>query len=132
MLDDVRCRSSVTRCHQSLITVTTILFLGHFGPFPMPRIPHSLLLRAHEISPFLPLVLRATRTLPSALNELRWLAEHVQEQSYPRSLSNSQRSRKLLQLCKRRERGEPLQYILGSQPFGELDIKCRPGVLIPR
>ncbi|KAH3664223.1 hypothetical protein OGAPHI_004574 [Ogataea philodendri] len=26
----------------------------------------------------------------------------------------------------------PLQYILGSQPFGELNIKCRPGVLIPR
>lgn len=26
----------------------------------------------------------------------------------------------------------PLQYILGSQPFGPLDIKCRPGVLIPR
>jgi HemK-like putative methylase len=26
----------------------------------------------------------------------------------------------------------PLQYILGSQPFGELDIKCIPGVLIPR
>jgi hypothetical protein len=37
-----------------------------------------------------------------------------------------------LHLCKRRSRPEPLQYILGSQPFGPLDIKCRPGVLIPR
>lgn len=27
---------------------------------------------------------------------------------------------------------EPLQYILGSQPFGSLEIRCEPGVLIPR
>lgn len=26
----------------------------------------------------------------------------------------------------------PLQYILGSQPFGKLDLKCKQGVLIPR
>lgn len=26
----------------------------------------------------------------------------------------------------------PLQYILGSQPFGKLDISCKKGVLIPR
>lgn len=32
----------------------------------------------------------------------------------------------------RRSRHEPLQYILGSQPFGPLDISCRKGVLIPR
>lgn len=25
-----------------------------------------------------------------------------------------------------------MQYLLGSQPFAHLDIKCRPGVLIPR
>jgi HemK-like putative methylase len=35
-------------------------------------------------------------------------------------------------LVSRRGKGEPLQYILGSQPFGGLDIKCRKGVLIPR
>jgi len=39
---------------------------------------------------------------------------------------------RLLQLCHRRGQGEPLQYLLGSQPFGSLDIKCAPGVLIPR
>lgn len=33
---------------------------------------------------------------------------------------------------KRRTRHEPLQYILGTTPFGELELKCRPGVLIPR
>ena len=91
----------------------------------MPRLPPHLLWTAHRISPLLPLVLRGCRTLPSAVNELRWLREHVQETS---CLKNS----RLLQLCQRRARGEPLQYILGSQPFGELDIKCRPGVLIPR
>lgn len=32
----------------------------------------------------------------------------------------------------RRARGEPLQYIIGTQPFGTLDILCEPGVLIPR
>lgn len=32
----------------------------------------------------------------------------------------------------RRARGVPLQYIIGTQPFGELDILCERGVLIPR
>lgn len=31
-----------------------------------------------------------------------------------------------------RSRGKPLQYILGDQPFGNLEILCRKGVLIPR
>jgi HemK-like putative methylase len=35
-------------------------------------------------------------------------------------------------LVRRRARGEPLQYIIGNQPFGDLEILCRPGVLIPR
>lgn len=32
----------------------------------------------------------------------------------------------------RRAEGEPLQYILRTQPFGELEILCQAGVLIPR
>jgi methylase of polypeptide subunit release factors len=32
----------------------------------------------------------------------------------------------------RRVQGEPLQYILESQFFGAIEIRCRPGVLIPR
>ncbi len=32
----------------------------------------------------------------------------------------------------RRARREPLQYIIGSAPFGPLDIKVGPGVFIPR
>ncbi|KAF6241405.1 hypothetical protein HO173_000115 [Letharia columbiana] len=35
-------------------------------------------------------------------------------------------------MCRSRARGKPLQYILGSQPFGEVEILCRRGVLIPR
>ncbi|CAK7224423.1 hypothetical protein SCUCBS95973_005513 [Sporothrix curviconia] len=35
-------------------------------------------------------------------------------------------------MCRRRGRGEPLQYVLGTQPFGSLDLLCRRGVLIPR
>jgi len=31
-----------------------------------------------------------------------------------------------------RSTGVPLQYVLASQPFGNLDILCRRGVLIPR
>ena len=42
------------------------------------------------------------------------------------------RQGRLAQLCRQRGRGVPLQYVLGSQPFGFLDIKCKPGVLIPR
>ncbi|KAG0648534.1 putative aspartic-type endopeptidase [Hyphodiscus hymeniophilus] len=96
----------------------------------MPRIPHSTLLKAYKKTPLLPLVLKGARTLPSAINELRWLIEHVQQTSSENGYKRQQQ--KLLQLCKRRSKGEPLQYILESQPFGELDIKCRPGVLIPR
>lgn len=32
----------------------------------------------------------------------------------------------------RRSNLEPLQYIIGNQPFGNLDLACKPGVLIPR
>ena len=36
------------------------------------------------------------------------------------------------QLVRERARGRPLQYLLGTEYFGDLQIKCRPGVLIPR
>jgi len=35
-------------------------------------------------------------------------------------------------MVRRRVKGEPLQYILGSQPFGPISIKTRPPTLIPR
>jgi methylase of polypeptide subunit release factors len=38
----------------------------------------------------------------------------------------------LRELVKKRASGSPLQYLLGSEYFGDLEIRCRPGVLIPR
>ncbi|KAK4178401.1 S-adenosyl-L-methionine-dependent methyltransferase [Triangularia setosa] len=94
----------------------------------MPRLPPSLFWKARQqISPFAPILLPVCRTLDSAANELRWIKQHVNSTSslVPRKL-------RIWQACLKRERGMPLQYILGTQPFGPLEILCRPGVLIPR
>lgn len=96
----------------------------------MPRIKHSLIFKAYKISPYLPLILQGTRCLPSAINELRWLKNHVR--NLKPNLCKLKARLLLYKLSKRRACGEPLQYILGSQPFGNLDIKCRRDVLIPR
>ncbi|KAH7318523.1 S-adenosyl-L-methionine-dependent methyltransferase [Stachybotrys elegans] len=92
----------------------------------MPRIPPSLIRRATRYSPNLAALLPACRDIPSSLNELRWLKEHVHQSGPPNTEG------RLSALCRKRGRGFPLQYILGTQPFGPLDIKCKPGVLIPR
>ncbi|KAK0674097.1 S-adenosyl-L-methionine-dependent methyltransferase [Cercophora samala] len=95
----------------------------------MPRLPPSLFWTARkQISPFAPLLLPVCRTLDSTANELRWIKEHVNSTPSP-----VPRKLRIWQDClKRGERGMPLQYILGTQPFGPLEILCRPGVLIPR
>lgn len=92
----------------------------------MPRIPPWLFRHARKASPDLATLLPACRDLQSARNELRWIRDHANETArtgVPNLVSD---------LCRRRGRGEPLQYVLGTQPFSSLDIKCRPGVLIPR
>jgi len=38
----------------------------------------------------------------------------------------------LEKMVKERERGVPLQYLLGTEYFGELELEVRRGVLIPR
>ncbi|KAH9948530.1 S-adenosyl-L-methionine-dependent methyltransferase [Amylocystis lapponica] len=58
----------------------------------------------------------------AASRELRWMREAVAG-----SLNTS-----LDDMVRRRIRGEPLQYILGTQPFGPLTLLTRPPVLIPR
>lgn len=128
----------------------------------MPRLPPSLIQRARSISPRLATLLPACRDLDSARNELRWIWDHVaaspsasthdsscppgksriaqlrssETQVAASAAANTERrsnhERKVASLCRRRARGEPLQYLLGSQPFGPLDIQCRRGVLIPR
>ncbi|KAH8177411.1 methyltransferase small domain-containing protein [Sarocladium implicatum] len=92
----------------------------------MPRIPPWTIRRARYRSPHVATLLPACRDIPSAQHEFRWIREHVQD-TY-----STLHEHRIAKLCSRRGRGEPLQYVLGSQPFGSLDIKCRPGVLIPR
>ncbi|VEU20066.1 DEKNAAC100639 [Brettanomyces naardenensis] len=62
-----------------------------------------------------------TRTLPTqqAVNELRWIKQELPSDKWEEAV-------------KQRSQQRPLQYILGTQPFGSLTIKCREGVLIPR
>ncbi|UKZ83399.1 hypothetical protein TrVFT333_011207 [Trichoderma virens FT-333] len=92
----------------------------------MSRIPPWLFRKANRRSANIAALLPACRDLQSALNEFRWLKDHVN------STTSIAKANLLSRLCKKRGQGYPLQYILGSQPFGPLDVKCRPGVLIPR
>ncbi|KAJ5333307.1 uncharacterized protein N7506_007090 [Penicillium brevicompactum] len=94
----------------------------------MPRIRFSAIWKAHRENVLLPLLLKECRTIDSARNELRWLREAVRDSQLLPSAGWS----RLRTMCRLRSKGYPLQYILGNQPFGELEILCRKGVLIPR
>ncbi len=100
----------------------------------MPRLSSSLLRHARHLHPLLPLLLRPCRDLTSARNELRWLLEHAISATNNADIKHAhyESRQRLRELVHQRERGKPLQYILGSQPFGDLEIMCRAGVLIPR
>lgn len=107
----------------------------------MPRLSPRLVRRAQCIHHHLPVLLQECRDLSSATNELRWMKEALDEQYTKRLTTNNsrcqagiprERETQLMRWVKRRARHEPLQYILGTTPFGELDLKCRPEVLIPR
>ncbi|KAM3514972.1 hypothetical protein MY11210_001450 [Beauveria gryllotalpidicola] len=93
----------------------------------MPRTPPWLFRQAKKHSPHAATLLLACKSLPLALNELRWIREYVDLNTRP-----AQREQRLHALCRQRGQGIPLQYVLKSQPFGPLDIKCKPGVLVPR
>lgn len=54
----------------------------------------------------------------------RWLADAARAHADPAS--------SLMHMARRVARGEPLAYVLGTQPFGELDLAVRAPVLIPR
>ncbi|OOF91058.1 hypothetical protein ASPCADRAFT_211281, partial [Aspergillus carbonarius ITEM 5010] len=106
----------------------------------MPRLPNRTILDAYRQDHLLPLLLQECRTLRSAKSELRWLKEravHMAQLNLAKRAVTSKRCfqgwRSLLRsMCRGRSRGLPLQYILGDQPFGDLDIRCKRGVLIPR
>ena len=98
----------------------------------MPRIPPTLLRHARRIDRLLPPLLPVCRDLQSSQNELRWLGEHAAEVVASQHVGTSNQRHLLQQYVNRRAKGEPLQYILGTEFFGHLEIKCKPGVLIPR
>ncbi|KAH8712199.1 S-adenosyl-L-methionine-dependent methyltransferase [Phaeosphaeriaceae sp. PMI808] len=100
----------------------------------MPRISPSLLRRARTIDCLLPALLGPCRDLHTAHSELRWLREHVERVAEARVAQGHvfAKGALLRQLVKQRASGKPLQYILGTEYFGHLELRCRPGVLIPR
>ncbi|ANZ77003.1 BA75_03381T0 [Komagataella pastoris] len=65
-------------------------------------------------------LLPACTTLQQAQRELSWIQKELPREQWEQACT--QRGCNLM----------PLQYILGNQPFGSVNIKCRPGVLIPR
>lgn len=97
----------------------------------MPRIRPTVFWHARRRHQAIVRLLPVCRDLSSAENELRWLKEHAHHVSAHR-LSGDKDRHILARYVARRASGEPLQYILGSSFFGELEIRCRPGVLIPR
>ncbi|KAK9387745.1 S-adenosyl-L-methionine-dependent methyltransferase [Lipomyces mesembrius] len=103
------------------------------------RLPPTIVTRAWRESSNLAQLLPEARTIASARTELRWITEYVEENMTDQAgkgmkVSDSDFQDKISRLCYLRgQKGVPLQYLLGSQPFGDsLDIKCRRGVLIPR
>lgn len=100
----------------------------------MPRIPTALLRKAYTIDPLLPALLAPCRDLGSAQNELRWLREHVDKVARARHARGDiiAKGALLRDLVTQRASGKPLQYILGTEYFGDLELRCAPGVLIPR
>lgn len=98
----------------------------------MPRLTPLALRRAARLSPHAATLLPACRDLPSARNELRWIREHVAAHPNYRDESRLTAELRVAALCRRRGRGEPLQYVLGTAPFGPLEVVCLPGVMIPR
>jgi methylase of polypeptide subunit release factors len=101
----------------------------------MPRLSRQWLAQAYRENWLLPQLLQTCRDLPSARRELRWLKERAGE--WPAKEPGPARFRwrrdSLLQeLVRQRARGVPLQYLMGTEFFGNLEIACRPGVLIPR
>jgi len=80
-------------------------------------------------------VLRAAG-IENAGNEARWLVCEICKLSVADILSGrmitEDKAGEVREAAARRAGHEPLQYILGSAPFGELELLVTPDVLIPR
>ncbi|EEB05281.1 S-adenosylmethionine-dependent methyltransferase (N(5)-glutamine) [Schizosaccharomyces japonicus yFS275] len=82
---------------------------------------------ARRRNPLLVPLLWATRSLAQARREWTWMCEELGP-----SVKSHARMLRLQRMCKARGRGVPLQYVLGSESFGPLNLQCRKGVFIPR
>lgn len=80
--------------------------------------------------------LAAHSTMPR--DEAEWLLMEVLQVSraslraYPDAPLNPDQQQQLAAWIARRQQGEPLAYVLGSQPFWSLQLKVTPDTLIPR
>ncbi|KAA1474238.1 S-adenosyl-L-methionine-dependent methyltransferase [Dentipellis sp. KUC8613] len=81
-----------------------------------------------------PTTARLLKTLAAAIGsesahmELKWMQQALASAGSGRGPAVPD----LPTMVARRATGEPLQYILGTQPFGPLHLRCRAPVLIPR
>ena len=104
----------------------------------MPRLSPALIQHARRIDPHLARLLPACRDLSSAKLELQWLREYSLERiTHPSqaglaSCYIKQQEQLLAKLVSARASGRPLQYVIGTEFFGDLEIQCREKVLIPR
>ena len=100
----------------------------------MPRVPTALLRKARALDFFLPALLSPCRDLGTAQNELRWLREHVDKVAKARQARGQTLAKTsfLAHLVTQRAGGKPLQFLLGTEFFGDLELRVREGVLIPR
>lgn len=57
---------------------------------------------------------------------------HAELITHGEDVLNEQVQQAFWQKCERCQKGEPLAYVLGSQPFHQLELKVTPAVLIPR
>lgn len=77
-----------------------------------------------------------TAEIENYRNEARWLVLEPFQLSagdlYSAAPVPPEQIDRVRQLCARRCQHEPLQYLLGSAPFGELELAVTPAVLIPR
>ncbi|CAI5755952.1 unnamed protein product [Candida verbasci] len=85
----------------------------------MTRVTAKLIRQARSISPYLPPLLPANRSINQALLELKWIKCELPKNEWRKAVN-------------KRLKWVPLQYILKTQPFGNLNILCKDGVLIPR
>jgi len=76
-----------------------------------------------------------TAGVPSPDVDARWLVEAAAGQDprrAPDALLSKTAAGALAALVGRRCDREPLQLVLGTAPFRDLELRCRPGVFVPR